>query len=68
MGADFSLDTVGVDGSFDAVMIGGSFDTVCVEYTGFELDFCLAFALIPCNLHEKISSKQNRNRPCDKQF
>ena len=30
------------------------------QYTGFELDFCVAFALIPCNLHEKISSKWNR--------
>ena len=29
-----------------------------IEYTGFELDFCLAYALIPCKFARKISSKQ----------
>ena len=28
------------------------------QYTGFELDFCLALALIPCKFARKISSKQ----------
>ena len=38
------------------------------QYTVFELGFCGVFALIPCKFARKISSKRNRNWPCDKQF